>query len=154
MRHITALVIKFIIVATVLFSILTIFEVVNLTEIFLSSILVTGLAYVIGDLFILPRYGNAVASIADFFLATGSVWLLNFIFIGQAAGSLPVFAASAFAGFLIALCEALFHIYMKESVLEDTDTDNQRNTTPTHLQTEFSRENNIHDIKKRRNRKK
>ena len=38
-------------------------------NIIITSVLFTGISYVVGDLFILPRFGNGAATLADFGLA-------------------------------------------------------------------------------------
>ncbi|MFC2947017.1 YndM family protein [Virgibacillus sediminis] len=149
MRHLLALLIKFVITATVLYSILTIFEAASLGEIFWMSILITGAAYLIGDLFILPRYGNTIASIADFGLSALAVWILSMMFVDQ---GFPVLTAALFIGFFIAISEALFHIYMQEKVLLSED-DREKERGEVHrgqLQTEFSEETNDEEMKKKR----
>ncbi|MFC3038681.1 YndM family protein [Virgibacillus xinjiangensis] len=147
MRHIWALLIKFLITATVLFSILTIFEAASLGEILWMSLLITGAAYLIGDLFILPRYGNTIASIADFGLCAVAVWLLSMIFVDQ---GFPVFTAALFIGFFIAISEALFHIYMQEKVLIDDDEQEKgQGIRREQLQTEFAEEHR-HDEKEKK----
>lgn len=144
MRHITALVIKFLITATVVFSLLSIFDVASILEMFLVSLFVTGGAYIIGDLLLLPRFGNAIATIADFGLATVGIWLLSLVFIGA---EFPVFTVSLIAAFFIAICEAVFHIYMQEKVLTSTVTEHDTsNSSPNRMQTEFSEEEDIHDL--------
>lgn len=143
MDHVKALAIKFAITAIVLYSILGIFYTATMGEIFLITVLVTGVAYVIGDLFILPRFGNLTATIADFGLCFLAVWMLSSFFFG--AGT-SIFAASAFAALFIAIGEAIFHIYMQSSVL-DTDSSNEdRTVIEGNFQTEFAEEDNSEDI--------
>ncbi|MBY7142645.1 YndM family protein [Virgibacillus sp. NKC19-3] len=143
MKHVTALGIKFLITATVIYSLLSIFDVASISEMFLVSLFITGGMYIIGDLILLPRFGNAIASMADFGLATIVVWLLSLVFIGP---DFPVFTVSLFAGFFIAACEAVFHIYMQEKVLPSTTTEPAAfNASPAQMQVEFSEEENIHD---------
>ncbi|PDZ08205.1 hypothetical protein CON70_29065, partial [Bacillus pseudomycoides] len=64
MKHIVALLIKYTAISAVLLMILGIFQDVSIPRILLISLLITGTAYLIGDLFVLPRYGNMVATIA------------------------------------------------------------------------------------------
>ncbi|TYR81617.1 DUF2512 family protein [Priestia megaterium] len=146
LRHTKALLIKFALVAVVLFSILAIFDTSSFTEILFISLLVTGASYVIGDLFILPRFGNLVASIADFGLFTASIWFLCLSFIGS---GFPILIVSVSAAMSIALGEVLFHAYMKEKVLTKTENEPTRiSFSPNRFQTEFSEENEIQDLKK------
>jgi len=145
MKHVKALSIKFLIVGVVIFSILSIFESATIMDMLSISLLVTGLAYVIGDLFILPRFGNAVATIADFGLVGLSVWTLSVMFIGTGPGWVPSFSAS----FFISLSEILFHAYMKEKIIVKEKRENNVVLFPANrrLQTEFAEENEIHPEK-------
>ncbi|WP_373895287.1 YndM family protein [Virgibacillus natechei] len=151
MRHITALAIKFLITATVVYSLLSIFNVASILEMFLVSLFITGGAYIIGDLILLPRFGNTVATIADFGLAAVGIWLLSLVFVGA---EFPVFTISLIAAFFIAVCEAVFHIYMQEKVLTSTTTEHDSfNSSPNRMQVEFSEEEDVHDLEQK-NRKK
>ncbi|MBM7571003.1 YndM family protein [Aquibacillus albus] len=145
MKHLKAISIKFLVIAIVLYSILTSFYSASLLNIFIISVLVTGVAYVVGDLFILPRFGNLIATIADFGLAFGAIWLLSVFFLGLEYG---IVAASLFCAILISLTEALFHIYMDNKVLHNGDEEIyvDRYQTSRQLQTEFSEENPDIDI--------
>ncbi|WP_078544121.1 YndM family protein [Litchfieldia alkalitelluris] len=122
MKHLKALGIKFIVISIVLLSVLTIFSNATIGGVLVISAMVTGVSYIIGDLFILPRLGNMIATIADFGLAFASVWILSAIFIGTA---FPILTASVFAAIFISLGEALFHAYMQSRVLnEENNNDN------------------------------
>ncbi|WP_067724783.1 YndM family protein [Oceanobacillus damuensis] len=145
MRHLKALGIKFVITSIVLFSILPIFLTAGLGEILFMSILLTGIAYLIGDLFLLSRFGYFIAAAADFALVTLSVWILSIVFIGNGPS---ILAAALSTGFGIAISEAIFHIYMKEKVLTDTE-DHLGNFRRMQMQTEIAEEENIHDLKRK-----
>ncbi|WP_226035972.1 YndM family protein [Aquibacillus saliphilus] len=144
MDHIKALAIKFIIISIVLYSILGIFNNASITTIFIISVLVTGVSYLLGDLFILRRYGNLVASIADFGLVFLFVWALATFFFQVEYG---IFYASLFSALLIACSEAVFHMYMHYQVFHKDEEIivNRRNINST-LQTEFSEEYIDHDF--------
>ncbi|WP_197482175.1 YndM family protein [Oceanobacillus sp. Castelsardo] len=146
MRHIKALAIKFMTILIILYSLLAIFESATLGEFLLISALVTGIAYIIGDLFILPRFNNVVATIADFGLAFVGIWVLSSMFIYPTT---PIGIVSGFAAFFIAISEALFHVYMKEKVLKKQYNHREPfSVLNTRLQTEFSEEEDIDYIKK------
>ncbi|QDP41026.1 YndM family protein [Radiobacillus deserti] len=137
MKHVKALSIKFLVIAIVLYSVLGILNQASIGNILLISVLVTGVAYVLGDLLILKNFGNLTATIADFGLSFFAVWLLTAAFI-QAEFSISV---SLFAAFLIACSEAVFHVYMQNKVLE-VDQDAGFNTEYVQrLSTEFAEEN-------------
>jgi len=140
MRHAIALLIKFAAIATVLFSLLGIFYNATPGEILSIAIITTLVAYVLGDLFLLPRFGNLVATIADFGLAFLAVWALGSIFIEQ---TFDILTASFFAALAITVVEAFFHIYMANRVLNDgTNNRNQEagNNDNTNFVTEIAEE--------------
>ncbi|WP_249870639.1 YndM family protein [Oceanobacillus saliphilus] len=141
MRHLKALGIKFTVIAIVLYSILPLFLTAGLGEIFFMSVLLTGVTYIIGDLFILPRLGYFSATVADFVLVTFLVWILSVLFIGTGPA---IFASALSVGFGVALTEAIFHIYMKEKVLTDTELD--KGFYRAHMQTEIAEEEDIHAL--------
>lgn len=72
------------------------------------SLVGTTLNYLIGDLYILPKFGNLVASIADGGLAALTAYLMGVMARGNNIGtsSLMVF------GLLVALTEYFFHKYL------------------------------------------
>lgn len=71
----------------------------------------TVINYLLGDLFVLPKYGNIVASVGDGVLAALVAYIVDLI--------VPVFATSALSlvifGFLVAIGEYFFHQYLKAS---------------------------------------
>lgn len=142
MNHLKALGIKFLIQATVILAFLSIFEGASLANLFGLSLLITGLSYVIGDLVILPRFGNIVAVIADFGLISLAIWVLAGMF-----ADIPIMAALA-SGLAIAVAEILFHTYMTENVLRRRE---RGKVVPfpinRSLQTEFAEENEFHHEK-------
>ncbi|WP_100013100.1 YndM family protein [Lentibacillus sediminis] len=151
MRHLKALAIKFIVAVTVVYSILGIFETASIMEMFWISAIVTGAAYLIGDLWILPNFGNIAATISDFVLATGTVWLLSVLFIGS---DIPAFTMALFVAFFLAISEAVFHIYMMEKILKPEEKEHKFQSNKLYrMQTEFSRENNVYDIRKKRRKR-
>lgn len=135
MKHPIAILIKWGYISIVLFSILTIFQLATLGEIFVMSILVTGISYIVGDLFILPRFGRIAAAVADFVLISAAIWLLSLAFIGPGTA---IIGASLFAGFFIAILEGLFHIYMLDRVIEDSKRAYPYDLTP--IPSEFAEE--------------
>lgn len=114
MEHLKAIGIKWIFTTIILLSLLAIFDGITITQILIISFVVTGITYVIGDLWILPVFGNIITTIVDFGLIFLSVWMLTSFFIEQTAAVVLISAAIAY---FFAFCEALFHAYMKEKVL-------------------------------------
>jgi hypothetical protein len=148
MKHLTALGIKFLFHATVILSIIPIFEAATLTNLIWISLLVTGLSYVIGDLLILPRFGNAIATIADFALISVAVWGLTVMFVGVSS-----WGAALSSSLAISFAEILFHGYMAERVFEPDSKEGKVIPFPMNerMQTEFAKENEPYDEDKDKN---
>ncbi|WP_138418469.1 YndM family protein [Aquibacillus sediminis] len=145
MNHFKTIGIKFLIIGTIVFSMFGIFGGASLTDMFIISLLVTAVAYVVGDLFILPRFGNLFATIADFGLAFLSLWILGLLFFAPEFGIVPT---ALFTAFFIACTEAVFHIYVNNQTPHDHDEiylENRR----MNAQTEFAEENPDKDYIKR-----
>src|SRR5699024_12103106 len=79
--------IKFVAISVTVLSIYGIFNHVSLGSLIMISLLTTIVSFLIGDLVILRKFGNLVASIVDFFLAFGTLWVLSMMFI---SGALPL----------------------------------------------------------------
>jgi hypothetical protein len=115
MKHLRALAVKFLASLVVLFVILGLMYDMSFTNVFLIS-LVLGLAsYVIGDLFLLPKTNNTIATLADFGLAFMIIWILGESLTYGESLLLPSLISAAG----IALFEYFFHKYMAGNVLED-----------------------------------
>lgn len=75
-----------------------------------------GVVYLIGDFFILFKYGNMIVIMVDFGLSFFGIWLLIFLFI-----NLDVICNIGFFLFLVVLIiggiEVFFYIYMQKLVL-------------------------------------
>lgn len=130
MKHIVALLIKYTAISAVLLMILGIFQDVSIPRILLISLLITGTAYLIGDLFVLPKYGNMVATIADFGLSFLGIWVLTYLLTDIDLTRNIGFSAF-WSALLISVVEIFFHIYMKKVVLHE-DTDSQESTNVHH----------------------
>lgn len=136
MDHIKALLIKFIMCTAILWIVLGGFYGVSLFNILTVSVLLTGVSYVIGDLFVLSRFENWGATIADFGLTFFGIWVLgSFLF----APNIPLVTASFISALFISIGEVFFHRYMAIHVLERPDTVGRKDSLG-HLQTEFSEE--------------
>ncbi|MDC3417901.1 YndM family protein [Aquibacillus salsiterrae] len=148
MNHLKAISIKFIVVTIVLYSVLSGFYSASIGNIFVMSLLVTGIAYVIGDLFILPKFGNLIATLADFGLAFFSLWVLTDVMFASDYG---IITASIFSAILISSTEAIFHLYMQSKILDSDDSMYIKDVRK--YQTEAGEENpdwDIIEIKKRK----
>ncbi|SFH29592.1 Protein of unknown function [Desulfotomaculum arcticum] len=109
----TALIIKFI-MTFVMAAI--VFELLNMGNatwfwVFVVSLVGTALNYLLGDLYVLPKFGNIVASIGDGVLAALVAFIIDALtrFFDTTFASLVLFAL------LIAVGEYFFHQYLKAS---------------------------------------
>ncbi|ANB57462.1 hypothetical protein GFC29_1186 [Anoxybacillus sp. B7M1] len=127
MKHILSLVIKYILLTTIFFSIIPLFLRVSTAELLWLSLVMTCFAYAIGDLWILTRFGNLSATIADFGLVFFGLWIgVGSFYTASAA----VLNASFFTALLVALGEAPFHAYMQQIVLRDGKVAEERPAKP------------------------
>ncbi|HHK5541366.1 YndM family protein [Bacillus cereus] len=120
MKHIVALLIKYTAITAVLLIILSIFKGISIPKLLLISLFLTGAAYLIGDLFILPKYGNMIATIADLGLSFFGIWLLISLFTDLDA-TRNIGVSSFIAALIIGGTKVFFHIYMKRLVLHNDD---------------------------------
>ncbi|MDR6225149.1 DUF2512 family protein [Desmospora profundinema] len=114
MRHLFSLLIKAVLTIFLLFIILGGFFGVSFADIFLIGIVLSALGYV-GDVWILPRVGNVVATIADFGFALIVIWSMGFFLFDW---DVPILSSTIFSSLVIALGEWFFHKYMKNTIQE------------------------------------
>jgi len=121
-EHITALLAKFVIITLVLYLVLGLGYDVSLADVLMMSVLLTVIAYILGDLVILPQatnsthnsmVGNLVATVADFGLVLLSVWVIGRYLVSP---YIPWFTAAFISAVVIALGEMLFHRYLRETI--------------------------------------
>ncbi|MBO1583056.1 YndM family protein [Bacillus sp. XF8] len=140
MKHIVALLIKYIAISAVLLMILGIFQDISLPRILLISLIITGSAYLIGDLFVLSKYGNMVATITDFGLSFLGIWVLTY-FLTDIDLTRNIGFSAFWSALLISVVEIFFHIYMKKAVLhEDEDSRESTNMHQDRYAMEISHE--------------
>jgi hypothetical protein len=109
LKHITAIISKYIMVAVVLEIILKLMTSLSFGNILLISLAVTVIAYVIGDVFILPATNNIFAVIADFALALVTIYAFNFSLYRNMVSFWSALVAAAVLG----IGEWFFHMFMK-----------------------------------------
>lgn len=114
----TALIVKFLLTLVSAYIAFTIIDNNSLGWVFGLSIAATALNYLIGDLMILPKYGNFSASVADGGLAALTAYLAGIMTRGNdvGMGSLITFFL------LIAVAEYFFHNYLLESKKVEPNT--------------------------------
>lgn len=133
MKHLKAIAIKFVSSLVLLSIILGLFFDMAFSNILLISLVLGVAAYIIGDLLILPRTNNTVATLADFGLAFLVIWLMSEnLTYGDNHFSLSLIAALG-----VALFEYMFHKYLARNILPDRG---RQQTTTLQYQTEASEE--------------
>ncbi|WP_096186061.1 DUF2512 family protein [Evansella halocellulosilytica] len=145
MKHLKALAIKFGFVSIVLLSTLSLFE-VPIYIILLTTLILIIPAYVLGDLFLYPKYGNLIASIGDFVYYTLAVWVFMhwFIITYNAVNGMNAMLTAIFITFL----EALYHEFY---IAKFTEKQERSSGFKPQFKTEFAEEN---DVKSEMNKKK
>ena len=146
MQSVKAIIIKFLMILVVLWVVLGAFG-FDFGDIVITSVLVTGVSYVVGDLFILPRFNNATATISDFILAYGMIWFLGAYLFGYPEG---LGTASFVSAGLIAVGEMFFHRYMQREVLFDAASMKKIDSDVYNMRTEYGAEI---DFKRERERR-
>lgn len=144
MKHIKALAIKFISSLVLLYVILGMFYDMSFGNVFLITLVLGAVAYIFGDMLILSKTNNTIATIADFGLAFLLIWLMGeSLTFGD---SLIVPALLSAAG--LALFEIFFHKYLANNVF-DSREDRFNQTGTLRYQTETSEELTPSEIKER-----
>ena len=112
MKHVSALFIKFVMVLVVLE--LALLKLTNLTliDILYISAVVTVVAYIIGDLLILPLSNNTVATIADTGLALVIIFMFNYLWNIREIS----FSDALSASLLLGVGEWFFHKYVAKEI--------------------------------------
>jgi hypothetical protein len=135
----TVLIIKFVI-CLIAFGIgLDLFFAATMADILSFSVFVTLASYIIGDRFILPHFGQTVATGFDFVLTYASVWLFGNILLG---GYLQIAWGSIISASILTVAEVFVHRYLINRISppqgnESPETSFNRNLA---YQTEFAEE--------------
>lgn len=136
MNSMRALIIKFIMITAVLWIVLGLFG-FSFGDVIVSSVLITGVSYIVGDRIILPRFGNVAATIADVALVFIMLWFLGSYLFEPLAG---LGTASFIAAVIIGIGEAVFHRYLEREVLDDVTMLEDYDSFRHSMQTEFGSE--------------
>lgn len=111
-KHVTALVIKFVVIGLITVILLPIFGRFTSGQAVLTALVLTLVAYFFGDLGILPRYGNVTATIVNVITAALVIgiadWVVNGVISLSPAGWILSLA-------LLAIGEWFFHGYLARS---------------------------------------
>lgn len=109
-------------------------------HILLLNIMITGVSFILGDLYVLPKFENWGATIADFLLVLAIVWVYGNYIIPQLFPALSVAALSAL---LIGVGEYFIHKYIDRLLFhQEIRTVDRRASLSdnSELQTEFGEE--------------
>lgn len=115
MKHIPALLIKFIMTAVVLEIVLLLLSGVTFGRILWIALVITVASYIIGDMVILPATNNVVATIADIGLSLIIIYMFNFFWNRN---DLP-FLSALIAAVILGGGEWVFHKFIDRSVKDD-----------------------------------
>ena len=115
MKHVYALIIKYIMVTVMLYIVLGLFYRVGFGDILFLSLIVTALIYLLGDLLVLPMGGNVMATVADFAIALVAVWLVGGFWLNYGISIVP----ALYAAILIGAGEWFFHKYLVGRIVEN-----------------------------------
>lgn len=155
MNHVTAFLIKLVSSFVLLIFILGFLYDVSVANVILITLILSFLSYIIGDLLILQRTSNAVATLADFGLALAVILIFS---ESLAYGSnIDVLNMSLIASAGIALFESFFHKYFVIYVVFGNEDDELQDTfVQYHTETaeEFYPSELIDDVDKDKNKEK
>lgn len=137
MEHFRSLLYKFVFTTAILWLTLGFLYGVSFTDILTISALLSIGAYLIGDLFILPFFGNTAATLADFALVFLGVMLLGSVYIEE---PIRFGVASFLSALFISVAEIFFHRYLtREGVVAEHEK-RKKPTPRLDYQTEFAEE--------------
>lgn len=114
MKYIPTLLVKFIIITAVLWTILGFMFEVSFANVLITSIVLTGASFIIGDLYVLPKIGNVGAAMVDFVLALGGIWMLGLFLFDEPSIRLGTISLVSAVG--ISLGEILVHWFMAKQL--------------------------------------
>lgn len=119
MKHMTALVMKFVIAAVASEIILGFFTNLSIGEILLVSLTITAVTYIIGDLLILSVFNNTIAAVADAGMCWLIIYLSNYIWPIRNVSLLSALSAAV----VIGIGEIFLHMYIENNILHQTPKD-------------------------------
>ncbi|AYE49931.1 DUF2512 family protein [Priestia megaterium NCT-2] len=134
MKHVKALIIKFVMSAVVLGIVFTGIYNYNFSDTILIGLVLTVVAYALGDLLVYRNAAddsdykkrNIVATISDLILSFLVIWIMGASFFGN---TITVIQASVVSAIVITVSEWFFHKYLDKHVL---NTDNDKHTDATY----------------------
>jgi Protein of unknown function (DUF2512) len=136
MKHVKTFSIKFAATFVILYLILAGIDGITVGDVFLMSIVLGALAYVVGDLFLLPRTSNTIAAMADLGLAFVVIYFMS---DGMTDGG-PYLTRSILASLGLMVFEFFFHRYLAQNVFPDHGERETKSPANLQYQTESSEE--------------
>ncbi|MER2458525.1 YndM family protein [Bacillus subtilis] len=112
MTHVKALAIKGIMTIIVLYLVLGLGFGFTFGDTLLMTIVLGVISYLLDDLYVLPKWNNMIATLADFGLAFLVIWLMGMpLSLGMTGGEVAL--AALFGAIVMAIGEYCFHFYMR-----------------------------------------
>lgn len=136
LKHVKALFIKFIASFVLLYMVLGVLYDMSFGNVFVITILVGVSSYLLGDMLILPRTNNTVATIADVGLAFFLIWYLGSVLTDGG----NMFYPSLISAIGLGLFEIFFHKYVLNRVFKNEDVSENISIGNLRYQTEASEE--------------
>ncbi|WP_018924348.1 YndM family protein [Salsuginibacillus kocurii] len=136
MNHFLSLLIKLVAIFGVFLLVLGLGYGVSMQNIVLFTLILGIGAYLIGDMLILPRAGNGIATAADFGIAFIGLSLLSYMFTNVQ----NIFTMTLIATVIITIFEYFYHMYLEAQEVEDHSEEDRVRKHNTELQTETSDE--------------
>lgn len=96
--HTYTVTIKFTFTAVILIAVFSLWQGLSPLNALVTAAVLTVIAYVIGDLWALPTFGNFTATVLDTALAGVTVWAVQLILVGFAVSLKAVLAAALLSG--------------------------------------------------------
>ncbi|WCK52685.1 YndM family protein [Aneurinibacillus sp. Ricciae_BoGa-3] len=115
MKHIQALLMKFVMATVVLYIVDGLIYGDTFGNVLTMGVILTVVAYLLGDLFVLPKSGNMMATASDFILAFIAVWAMGRWLGGPGQYIVPALISAI----VIATGEWFFHRYLEKKVLDE-----------------------------------
>lgn len=118
MKHIGAILLKYVMIAIILEVVLGLLTDNSFTDILVISAAVTVVSYLVGDLLILAKSNNPIATIFN-----GAVTLIILLLFNYARGYdyIP-FTTALLATVVIEVGDAVFHRFVEKSILPSSDS--------------------------------
>jgi hypothetical protein len=136
MEHVKAMAVKFIATLALLYIILGLYYGMTFGTVFLITLILGVISYIVGDLGILPRTSNTVATLADFGLSLAVIWVM----ISLLTESRTAFTMALIPALGVTVFEYLFHKYLANMSNNDQSQGTTRTSNRLQYQTEASEE--------------